>query len=198
MTAMRDERSHWDTRYGARAERPPRRASLFLENVLEQLPVGRALDVACGDGRNALALAERGFAVDGMDLSRVALEQLKRFFHERRLDARVVQCNLEDFPLPQNLYDVVLNVRYLQRAALPSLKRAVREGGVVVFETFLREQASIGHPRNPDFLLERGELARALGDFELIVREEGLLATEDEPAYLARVLARRPVGWKAD
>jgi tellurite methyltransferase len=198
MTAMRDERSHWDARYGARTDRSPRPASLFLCSVLDQLPAGRALDVACGDGRNALALAERGLAVDGVDVSRIALENLRRVFRERGLDARVVQCDLENFALQKNLYDVVVNVRYLQRAAFPSLKRAVRDAGVVVFETFLREQASIGHPRNPAFLLERGELAKAFADFELLACEEGLLVTEGEPAYLARVLARRPLGWEAD
>jgi len=195
---MSEERARWEARYGARTEASARKPSLFLSERSKDLPNGRALDLACGEGRNTLLLAEQGFAVDGLDLSCTGLTRAQDTLRRAGRVARFVQCDLETFPLPVNLYDVVLNVRYLQRSLWPSLKRAVRESGMIVFETFLREQAEIGHPSNPAFLLGRRELAQAFADFEILSYEEGLLATEDEPAYLARMLARRPVGWTAD
>ena len=68
----------------------------------------------------------------------------------------------------------------------------MRRGGAVVFETFIRDQQQLGHPRNPAFLLERGELAVHFSDFEQLSYEEGRVETESGPAFLARMLARRP------
>jgi hypothetical protein len=122
----------------------------------------------------------------------------KREAQRQGLPARFIQADLDTFPLPLGQYDVVVNVRYLNRPLLPALKTTVRDGGVVVFETFLREQAELGHPRNPAFLLERGELARTFADFEVLVHEEGLFQTEKDRAFLARIVAQRPMGWEPD
>jgi hypothetical protein len=107
-----------------------------------------------------------------------------------RVDA--VQADLEQWTLPAGRYDVVVNVRYLQRSLFDALKAAPRRGGMVVFETFTRDQQQLGHPRNPAFLLERGELAARFADFEIVSYGEGRCETETGPAFLARMLARRP------
>jgi len=192
------ERDRWEKRYGARTAEPLSPPSLFLERHLARLPIGRALDVACGDGRNTLHLARRKFAVEAMDIALAGLLRAKREVLREGLSAAFIQADLDDYALPRNRYDVVVNVRYLNRRLLPGLKKSVRDGGMVVFETFLREQAELGHPRNPDFLLERGELARAFSDFELLAYEEGFFQTERDDAYLARLLAQRPAGWEPD
>lgn len=172
--------------------------SLFLERHAARLPVGRALDVACGDGRNTLYLARRHFAVEAVDIAFAGLMRARQEALQRGLSARFIQANLDDFALPPGRYDVVVNVRYLNRPLLPVLKKAVRVDGMVVFETFLHEQAEIGHPRNPAFLLARGELARMFSDFNVLVYEEGLFETERDKAFLARMLAQRPRGWEPD
>jgi SAM-dependent methyltransferase len=169
-----------------------------LEQHFAQLPVGKALDVACGDGRNTLCLAQRHSSVDAVDIAIAGLMRAKREAQRRGLSAHFIQADLDAYPLPVNHYDTVVNVRYLNRQLLPALKRAVRAGGMVVFETFLREQAELGHPRNPAFLLERGELAHIFDDFELVTYEEGLFQTEKDRAFLARMLARRPGDWEPD
>ena len=102
-----------------------------------------------------------------------------------------LQADLEQFPLPRERYDVVVNVRYLQRSLFPALKASVRHGGCVVFETFIRDQQQLGHPRNPAFLLERGELAAQFSDFDVLSVTEGRCETESGAAFLARLLARR-------
>jgi SAM-dependent methyltransferase len=166
-------------------------ASAFLRQVADRLPPGRALDVACGRARNALFLLERGMRVVGIDRSRDSLLAAREAAHG---DARLllVQADLESFPLPRDRFDVVLNVRYLQRSLVPALRRAVRPGGVVVFETFLVEQLALGHPRNPDFVLRHGELRRLFEGFEILHDSEGLVRDGDGEAHLARLLARRP------
>jgi len=190
---MGEERDLWEKRYGAKASSPIRDPSLFLQRHSPRLPVGRALDVACGDGRNTLYLAQQNFDVDAVDIAFAGLIRARHEAQRRGLSVCFFQADLATIPLPVNRYDLVVNVRYLNRQILSDLKKTVREGGMVVFETFLREQADLGHPRNPAFLLERGELRRVFDDFEVLVYEEGLFETERDKAFLARMLARRPV-----
>jgi SAM-dependent methyltransferase len=188
---MSDRRT-WESRYGeppAEGERPP---SHFLAEHLTRLPRGRALDVACGDGRHALYLARRGWRVDAVDFSHAALVRLLAAARREGLVVHAIQADLEDCALRLRGYDVVLNVRYLQRTLIDALKGGVRSGGAIVFETFIRDQQQLGHPRNPRFLLERGELAARFADFEILAHEEGRCATESGDAFLARLLARRP------
>lgn len=190
---MNPVRESWEVRYAERCPSEPARApSSFLQRHLAELPRGRALDVACGDGRHALVLARRGFTVDAIDLAATALRRLRAVALSERLAVHPVQADLENFPLPAGAYAVVLNIRYLQRSLWPAFKKGLCAGGVLLFETFLRDQRRVGHPRNPAFLLEPGELASAFADLEILHYEEGLLSTESEPAFLARLLARRP------
>lgn len=181
----------WEARYRERASNDDRTPSRFLVDVVDQLPSGRALDLACGDGRHALFLAQRGWHVDAIDFAYAGLARLLAAARRRRTTVNTVQADLEQFPLPRERYDVAVNVRYLQRTLFPSLKASVRRGGCVVFETFIRDQQQLGHPRNPAFLLERGELAQQFGEFEMLHYDEGRFETESGPAFLARMLARR-------
>jgi tellurite methyltransferase len=186
------DRRDWEERYAVRGENPLQAPSSFLLRHLDELPRGRALDVACGDGRHALVLARLGFTVDAIDLAATALRRLRNVAASERLAVHPVQADLEAFPIRADTYTVILNIRYLQRDLWSSFKRGLCPGGVLLFETFLRDQQRIGHPRNPSFLLERGELARAFADLDILRYEEGLLENESEPAFLARLLARRP------
>lgn len=186
------ERAKWDARYGTRLEAAAPAPSPFLTAHRALLPAGRALDVAAGDGRHALWLARQGFAVDAIDLSHAGLVRLRAAARREQLEIDAVQADLEEYPLPTHRYAAVVNTRYLQRSLFAALRCSVRPGGVVAFETFLREQARIGHPRNPAFLLEPGELRDAFAGFEILVDEEGCFTADGAPEYLARVIARRP------
>jgi SAM-dependent methyltransferase len=183
-------RHDWEARHGA-SQSSERAPSAFLVEQVASLPPGRALDIACGAGRHALFLARRGWAVDAIDFARTGLQGVVATTRREQLPIHVVQADLEAFPLPVGRYDLLVNVRYLQRTLFEAMRAAVRPGGVVLFETFLRDQEQLGHPRNPDFLLNPGELAQRFRDFALLAYAEGRFETESGPAYLARMLARR-------
>lgn len=185
-------RSDWESRYRERADSVAvRTPSDFLVEQLPRLPSGRALDLACGDGRHALYLARHGWRVDAIDFAHPGLARLLAAARREGLAVDALQADLEEFPLPRDRYDLVVNVRYLQRSLFDAIRAAPRRGGAVLFETFIRDQQQLGHPRNPAFLLERGELVRAFGDFDVLFHEEGRFDTESGPAFLARLLARR-------
>jgi hypothetical protein len=87
---------------------------------------------------------------------------------------------------------VVLNVTFLHRELVPRLKSALRRGGVLLFDTFLIDQAANGHPRDPRFLLKRYELRELLADMELLRYREGIVTyPSDKHAWRAVSLARR-------
>jgi SAM-dependent methyltransferase len=153
---------------------------------------GRVLDVAAGAGRHTLFLARRGCHVDAIDFAHGGLQLALHAARREHLPVHAVQADLTTYPLPADRYDAVINIRYLERALFPQLRRTVKPGGLVVFETFLIDQLTLGHMRNPAFLLQPGELRAAFADYDIDTYEEGLCTDTGRPAYLARLLARRP------
>jgi SAM-dependent methyltransferase len=110
-----------------------------------------------------------------------------------RLAIQPVVADLEEsFPFQPQSFDVVLNISFLERALFPRLKRVLRIGGMLLFDTFLIDQAASGHPRDPRFLLGHYELRDLLSDMELIHYREGIVNYGDgRRAWRAAALARR-------
>lgn len=192
---MSDRRQHWEERYRD-AQRKRGMPSAFLASILAGLPGGRALDIAAGDGRNALWMASQGFAVTAIDITHGGLATLQRDARDAGLAIDLIQADLDAFPLPRDHFNLAADILFLDRNLFPAIKRTLQPGGIAVVETFLIDQRQFGHPRNPAFLLERGELAAEFADFATITYEEGLFELGDERAYLARIAARKP--WPAE
>lgn len=164
----------------------------WLQRVLPLLPSGRALDIACGRGRNALLLAEHGYAVTALDASEQGLAQLAGEAQRRGLTLDTVQQDLEQrLELPGG-FDVVLQFFYLQRSLFGALRAAVRPGGVAVVRTFSRAGDFADGPGNPDYVLETGELLQVFAGWEILLHEEGLDPAE-RGGGLAGIVARKPV-----
>jgi tellurite methyltransferase len=153
---------------------------------------GPVLDLACGNGENGLFLAGLDLPVILADRSQGALEAARRSAEDRRLSVHFWQIDLEtgDNPIQQDHYRAILVFRYLHRPLIPSIRKGVREGGILIYETFTTEQPKYGHPHNPDYLLKPGELADWFHDWELIHHYEGLL--EDPRRAVAQIVCRKP------
>jgi SAM-dependent methyltransferase len=181
----------WEERYASPRRRPRRGPSAWLVTYADRLPTGRALDVATGEGRNALFLARRGFEVTGVDRSPTALRTARARAREEGLELELHLADLEACKLPAGPFDVVVVMRYLQRSLFEPLGRALAPGGVLLYESFTRDYLKYG-PRNPEHLLRPGELREAFRDLEILAYRE----TEDPERREARasLLARRPLG----
>ena len=180
--------AEWNAKHRAASGVEEEPASLVRE-LLPLLPRGPALDLACGTGRHAILLAERGQPVTGIDGSSVALDILEQRAHvlnqkvkrERngravRVPARgidLLQADLEDVTLPSNSFPVILCIHYLQRSLFSQIERALTPGGTLLFETFTRAQLEFaGGPKNPEYLLEPGELRSAFPSLRVIFYRE--------------------------
>jgi len=177
----------WNERYQQQTYdfAPPDWLVAFAPRLQPTVHNARALDLACGGGRNSLLLAQLGYTVDAWDISEVALRLLATEL-ERVRETRVVprRVDLDEVQLPPDTYDLILDAHYLDRRLFEQLQRALRPGGLLLVHTFL--QPPNGH-YNPAHALEPGELQRAFSDSELTTLELG----EDIANETAWLLAQR-------
>jgi hypothetical protein len=109
-----------------------------------------------------------------------------------------VQMDLDAPGIRARSVDAVVVVNFLDRRLFAAVAGWLRPGGVLLWDTFLLEQRDIGHPRNPDFLLRRGELAeRVAGAFDVLVTREGLVEEPTGPSFRAAIVATRRAGLSA-
>jgi SAM-dependent methyltransferase len=153
-----------------------------------------ALDVACGRGRHALALAREGVATIALDRDRARLAALASAARAEALPVRPLLAELEAghaIPLASASCGAVLVFRYLHRPLAPELMRVLRPGGLLLYETFTRFQREIAqHPRNPAFLLEPGELPTLFPGLD-VLRYEEVSSEAPEREAVARLVARK-------
>ncbi len=186
------DRDKWDRRYRNGSYRARTHATVLLESWQPQLPRGRALDIACGTGRNAMYLAALGYAVDAADISPFALDQGRAKARAHGLEINWIETDLDDFEPGQNLYDLVVVARYVNRQLMPRLSAALKPGGALLFEHHLRTEEDVDGPKDPEFRLAPGELESQFGDLEIRYYREGLVRDPDgRKMMLAQLVAFR-------
>ena len=144
---------------------------------------GTVLDVACGGGRHARYLSARGHLVEAVDRDDAALATLSGF-----AGVTTTRADLEGGPWPFHgrRFDAVVVTNYLHRPLFPRLAAALADGGVLVYETFMRGHERLGKPSNPAFLLAPGELLAAFPTLTVVAFEQGRLP---QPAVVQRLCA---------
>jgi tellurite methyltransferase len=172
-----DDRRQWDQIYKAPGYVFGKEPSDFLKEQLHLLPLknqARVLDIAMGEGRNAVFLAKQGFDVEGVDLSEVAIEKANRLARENHVSIRAIEADLNQYVIKPESYDVILNIDYLQRNLIPQMKKGLKHGGILVFENDTVKQLANPGGKNTQrsFLLEEGELANLFKDFKVLVYHE--------------------------
>lgn len=188
-----EDRERWDRQHveTTGTEQPAAFLREIIEGGIWDLPRGRALDVACGKGRNALYLAAQGFDVTAVDVSPVALAAGRRRAEERSLAITWQQADLDNFEFDERSFDLVINFNFLQRSLMPRLLAAVKRGGFFIFETFLIDQQAVGHPHNPDYLLRHNELLHYCRELRVLFYREGKFRDGNEPSFRAGILAQQ-------
>ncbi len=168
------EQEKWNARYAAATAAPPRAAAVLQENAHLLPATGRALDLACGRGGNALFLARRGFETEAWDISDVAISALGELAAAERLNLQAGVRDVSKVPPDSETFDIIVVSRFLDRSIVPAIANALRPGGVLFYQTFTREAVSKAGPSNPAYRLGPNELLRLFSGLRVLVyREEG-------------------------
>ena len=181
----------WDEKYSEEDDKSQWEPSLILTELISTLPTGMALDVAAGMGRNSFFLAENGYHVDAVDFSETAIVKGKSVAEEKGLPVTFTHVDLASFPLPPESFDLIINFNYLERSLIPSMKRALKKNGGILFETFTIGQKEIGRPNNPDYLLGPNELLDLFGDLYITYYREGIFVERGRKKAVATIVARK-------
>lgn len=194
-----EDKARWDRRYASGEYGGRTHPSALLSDWAPRVLAGlggraRALDLACGTGRNARYLAELGFQVDALDISAAGLARAGAAAAEAGVEVRWIQHDL-DAGLPADLgdYHLIVLVRYVNDALLRALPARLVPGGWLICEEHLQSRAEVIGPSNPAFRVAPGALADAAEGMVVALASEGVVADPDgRPAALARLVARRP------
>lgn len=190
--AGESDKVFWEKRYETEAYIFGKEPVEFLKEHVGLLPKGRALDVAMGEGRNAVFLAKNGFTVDGCDVSEAAVKKAHTLAGENNVKINAFPADLETYRLPKDTYDVVACFYYLQRDLIPQMKEALRPGGVVIYETYTLENLERGleGPKNKEYLLKPNELLDFFRDFKIVYYRE--LVVNNEKAVASLIAKKLP------
>jgi SAM-dependent methyltransferase len=183
----------WNERY-SRGEHIIKEPMPLLVRVAETLKPGRALDLACGAGRHAIFLAERGWNVTAVDASQSGIELAKETASERgvEVDWQVADLERAEFEIEAEGYDLIGDFYYLQRSLFPLIRMGVRPGGIVVAAIHMVDEAPDVKPMNPAFLLKPGDLRAEFETWEILHDYEGTPTEEGHRRRSAEIVARKP------
>jgi SAM-dependent methyltransferase len=189
-----EERLEWDRRY--REGRYQTRDAPFplLAEWADRLPRGRALDIACGVGRNARFLAQAGYDVVGVDGSTEALRQGEELARSQGLNVEWTEANLDGYMPPEDTFAVAVNCFYLNRDLLPRLVRSLQDDGYLFMEQHLRTPLPVSG--SPTWRVEPNEFLKTFDGLRILHYEELLMkdGDRDRDVAVVRLVACKGTG----
>ena len=184
-------RIHWDKKYARGNTHSNYVPDSDLVSLIHHFPTsGLALDVACGTGRNSFFIAERGMDVVCLDFSAAGLNFLKNHRFDEPIAKKLfpIQADLSNTPLPDETFDAVFVIRYLDRTAFGSYLNILKPDGLLFFKAFNTNHLNNKPDFNPNYLLKPAELTNAFSDNEIITTND-LKDNKDEESM---ILIRKP------
>jgi SAM-dependent methyltransferase len=193
---MHADRAKWNEKYSKTGPqtfvKDPSKWLVAHEELLAEHPKGKALDLACGLGRNSFFLAELGFEVDAIDISDVAIQWLEGQVDGRKLTISPRQDDIESCELPVDGYQVIVCFNFLERGIFPKLVDALASDGLLLFETFTYDHIDVLKKKFPrDFALKIGELRHSFPALETLAYREEVVSEGGSEAAVASIVARK-------
>ena len=172
----REDKEKWDKKYIAKAELlKPREASAVLKKYALVGGGTKALDLACGAGRNTCYLAQVGYVVDAVDIAEIALDTLQKEASSLGI-LKNIEIKLEDldcFEPQEDTYSLIIMMNYLDRGLIERTKVALKVGGCYIIETYMVDADNEKEHSNQNNLLKPQELKEIFSDgFEILHYDE--------------------------
>ena len=179
---MLQDRLKWNERY--QTEKYPQAPSAIVKKYATLARGKKALDIAAGNGRNAIFLADQGFRVDAIDIADAGLS----LFSGQHRHIHTICADLDTYDIRANHYNLIVNIKYLNRRLFPYLKAGLVPGGVLIFETFL-DKTQVNSKDHADYYLRQNELLHAFLSLNILLYREAEKQTDDDATWLASLVA---------
>lgn len=186
------EREEWVRKWREGEYHGRTKTSALVSAWAHRVPAGRALDLACGNGRNALYLASLGFEVDAVDIAAPALELARKAAQGQGLTVNWIEADLDQHLLPAEMYDLITTSFFINRNLVPRLKDALKPGGLVLHEHHYVTDRDVGGPKDRQFRMRPNELLHLFLDFRVRFYWEGLEEERGRLIAVARMVAQKP------
>ncbi|OGP75068.1 MAG: hypothetical protein A2V86_10095 [Deltaproteobacteria bacterium RBG_16_49_23] len=190
---MKLDQKRWDERFKGKEFAFGREPNPFLKKHIRLLPKGKTLDIAAGEGRNAVFLARQGFDVDAMDISEKGLKKAQKFAKEMGVKIHTLSVDLDTYKIDREKYDLIANFYFLKRSLIPQIKKGLKKGGRVIFETYTLEHRTLGTggPKHARYFLKPNELLRIFKDFHILYYREGIFKEGGRRKAVASLIAEK-------
>jgi tellurite methyltransferase len=187
------DRKRWDQRFKGEEFAFGKKANPFLRRHIALLPKGKALDLATGEGRNAVFLAQHGFDVDAVDISEIGLRKAQKLAREMRVKIHTFLADLDTYQIEREQYDLITNFYFLDRSLVQKMKRSLKKDGMVVFETYTLEHRRLGTggPKDPRYFLTPNELLNLFKEFRILFYREGIFKEGGKRKAIASLIAQK-------
>lgn len=185
---MKEDEIRWDERY--QVKKFPETVNELVREYSHLAVIGKALDLAAGNGRNAFFLAEQGFQVDAVDVSGVAVDLIQ----SKTPAINGIHQDLDHYTPAPGTYDLIININYLNRRLFPHIKRSLRKNGILIFKTFLDSHFPVAPEShtNRDHYLQANELLHAFLSLQILYYAEvDVVWSNGEERKEARLVARK-------
>jgi tellurite methyltransferase len=163
----RNDNLKWDARFRNETcvlgTEPSRYLVDHFDLIKNLVPGNRAVDIACGEGRNSIFLSRHGFDVTGLDISEAGLQKARAWMEREGLHIEFRLVDLERYDLAGQ-YDLIINFNFLLRDLIPKAVSALAPKGVLVFDTLV-DSPFVPHTHKKEYLLEPGEHIRIFSGF---------------------------------
>ena len=190
---MRADQRRWDKRFWRQEFALGKEPNPFLKKHIHLLPRGKALDIATGEGRNAVFLAQHGFEVDAIDISEMGLRKARKLAREKGVSVNTFPVDLDEYQIEKERYDLITNFYFLKRRLIPRIKKGLKKGGRVIFETYILEHRKLrtGGPKQAKYFLKPNELLRLFRDFRILFYREGIFKEGRRRKAVASLIAEK-------
>lgn len=187
------DREKWDARYAQGAYQSRDWPSPFVQAWLPRVARGRALDLACGIGRNARYLATQGFQVDAVDISGVGLDRAKRLADSAGASVRWNEADLELEPPPPGPYNLVILMRYVNLELIGRIPDILAPAGMFLCEQHMVSTEATAGPSDPAFRVLPGQLSELVPALAILESNDGVITDPDgQTVALSRLVAKKP------
>ncbi|HXX33935.1 MAG TPA: methyltransferase domain-containing protein [Thermodesulfobacteriota bacterium] len=190
---MKSDQKRWNTRFGKKEFALGKEPNPFLKKYIHLLPRGKALDIATGEGRNAVFLAQNGFEVDAVDISEKGLRKARKLARLKGVEIDTFLVDLDQYQIEKDRYDLIANFYFLKRRLIPRIKKGLKKGGRVIFETYILEHRMLGAggPKQAKYFLKPNELLRLFRGFRILCYREGIFREAGRKKAVASLLAEK-------